>query len=270
MSNQLICVSDLFMLSNNLEEKLEAMKQAGITYVELLVDGNAWNDTEQCYESYLPFLKESGLKFSVHPPAWDTNLTSENKTMREATYVEYLRAIQFASQIQASHVVIHPGFCYSPGFYLETAKQRANEFVHKLCEEAKKLNVTLAIENVGYNGSSLFTQAEYVQFVEQFDEIATYLIDTGHAHLNGWNIPELIADTKHRLSSIHLHDNFADGDHHMPIGSGSINWDPIFAALQDAPNCILILEYAPGTEMEQLARSITLLQNKCNVRISTE
>lgn len=266
MNNSPLCVSDLILLSSGVEEKLAQLQQAGINYVELLVDGNAWDDTEAAYQRYLPYLQQTGMKYSVHPPAWDTNLTSENKVIREATYAEYLRAIQFASEINASHVVIHPGFCYSPGFNVKIAKQRALELVSRLCEEAKQLNVTLAVENVGYNGSSLFTQQEYVQFVAELDESAAYLIDTGHAHLNGWDIPALIKATKDRLTSIHLHDNFADGDRHLPIGSGSIVWEPIFEALQEAEYCAYILEYAPGTSFEQLHQSIDLLQSKWNVR----
>ncbi|WP_054025981.1 sugar phosphate isomerase/epimerase family protein [Bacillus sp. FJAT-28004] len=267
MSNDTICISDLILLSETLETKIEALKEMEVNDVELLVDGKAWDDTIQSYANYTPYLRQSGLKFSVHPPAWDTNLSSENKSIREATYVEYCRAIEFTYAIGGKHVVIHPGFCYSPGFDKELAKQRAYELVSLLCKTAEPLGIRLAIENVGYNGSSLFTQKEYVEFVAGLDANAAYLIDTGHAHLNGWDIPELIRATKNRLCSIHLHDNFADGDRHLPIGSGNIDWEPIFAELREVNGCLPILEYAPGTNLEQLKQSMNLVKNKLNAGI---
>lgn len=264
MTKENICISDLLLLSENLETKIESLKKIGATYVELLVDGKAWDDTASCYEKYTPYLLESGLKFSIHPPAWDTNLTSENKSIREATYNEYCRAVEFAYAIGGEHVVIHPGFCYSPGFDKNLAQQRAKELVSRLCAVAKPLGITLAIENVGYNGSSLFTQDEYVAFVKELDSSAAYLIDTGHAHLNGWDIPTLIRDTRDRLCSIHLHDNFADGDRHLPIYEGNIDWEPIFAELRQAQLCLPILEYAPGTEFSKLEKSLKLLKEQLN------
>jgi len=265
MSNTFICISDLPLLAERLETKIESLKEIGATYVELLVDGGAWDDTQKSYSEHLAYLRRSGLKFSVHPPAWDTNLTSENKAIREATYAEYCRAIEFAYAIGGEHVVIHPGFRYSPAFDNETAKQRAQELVQRLCKTAEPLGIRLAIENVGYHGSSLFMQEEYVAFVADLDASAAYLIDTGHAHLNGWDIPRLIRAAKSRLCSIHLHDNLGDRDSHLPIGRGSIDWDPVLAELRDAPGCLPILEYAPGTSLELLKQSVEFLKKSLDM-----
>ncbi|MDV2887661.1 sugar phosphate isomerase/epimerase, partial [Alkalihalophilus pseudofirmus] len=106
-------------------------------------------------------------------------------------------------------------------------------------------NVKLAVENVGYNGSSIFTQNEFTSFLGNIDETAGYLIDTGHANLNGWDIPQVIKDVKNRLLALHLHDNNGTGDDHLPIGEGTIQWKEIFSAInEDSIHCQLILEYA--------------------------
>ncbi len=187
------------------------------------------------------------------PPAWDINLTSENKAIREASFSEYKKSIEFAGMIGASHVVIHPGFCFSPVFDRKLAQDRATDYINQLCEVAKPLNVKLVIENVGYNGSSMFTQDEFASFLDSIDETAGYLIDTGHAHLNGWDIPKLIKDTKERLLAIHIHDNSGVADEHLPVGEGTIQWEGIFAAIKELPeHCQLILEYAPMTPLEKL------------------
>lgn len=260
METREICVSDLIFLSDSLQDKLEKMIAMNVSYVELLMDGTAWNTAPKCFDQYVNLLQSYGFKYSVHPPAWDTNLTSENKSMSEASYLEYCRSIEFAHAIGSKNVVIHPGFCYSPAFNKIEAQKRAQELVSRLCEVAKQLNITLAIENVGYGGTSLFTKAEYVEFVRGLDKSAAFLIDTGHAHLNGWDIPALIAETADRLCSIHLHDNYADSDTHLPILAGSIEWEPVLAELSKVKSCLPILEFAPHTEMTAVTQAIATLQ----------
>lgn len=258
-------------MTNDIFANIEQLIAYGADKVELLMDGDKWDDMERLFEEFTPKLKALPVGYTVHPPAWDINLTSENKAVREASFSEYKKAIQFAGMIGADHVVIHPGFCFSPIFNKRLAQERAKAYIHRLCEAAKPLNVKLVLENVGYNGSSLFTQAEFIQFLESFDETAGYLIDIGHAHLNQWDIPRLIRETSHRLLAIHIHDNTGTGDDHLPIGAGTVPWDEIFAAMREiSSNAQLILEYAPGTPLEKLHEGKQLLlqhvlQNKGGV-----
>lgn len=250
--NRTISYSDLLLLGGEVEQNVQSLINEGATHIELLLDGRAWDRMETTMERVLPYLKETNLSYTVHPPAWDTNLTSENQAIREASLEEYGKSIRFAHRIGATHVVIHPGFCFSPAFCRQTAMLRAEEAVNRLCGIASPLDVLLAVENVGYHGSSLFTQDEYVLFIERLDDAAVYLVDTGHAHINGWDIPSLLRQTASRLGCVHLHDNFGDADSHLPIGEGSIAWEPIWDALREAPDCQLILEYAPGTKLAKL------------------
>lgn len=254
-----ISYSDLLLLGRPVEENVEALIREGAKHIELLLDGGAWNDIEGTMDRSVPYLLHAGVSYSVHPPAWDTNLTSENKAIRDASFDEYRKSIIFASRIGAKHVVIHPGFCFSPAFSKQNAIAHAEEAVNRLCRIASPLGIQLAIENVGYHGHSLFTEDEYVQFVLRLESAAVYLVDTGHAHLNGWNIPALLQKVAPRLGSVHLHDNFGVSDEHLPIGEGSIVWEPIYEVLRSARDCQLILEYAPGTELSRLHSDTALL-----------
>lgn len=263
MMDKEICYSDLLLLTNDLEENIQQLINHGADKIELLMDGDKWDGMEQLFSILAPKLKEYPVGYTIHPPAWDTNLTSENKAIRNASFSEYKKAIEFAGMIHASHVVIHPGFCFSPVFNRELAKQRAAEAIQQLCDVAKPLNVKLAVENVGYNGSSLFTQEEFTSFLDSIDETAGYLLDVGHAYLNKWDIPYIIKSTKGRLLAVHLHDNTGVGDDHLPIGKGTIKWKNIYEALSKfAPDCKLILEYAPGTPLEMLREGKELLKKE--------
>lgn len=257
---RMISYSDLLLLGGQAEINVEKLLGEGTTHIELLLDGKSWDNMEGTSARLVPYLIGTKASYTVHPPAWDTNLTSENRAIRDASFGEYRKSIEFAHRIGATHVVIHPGFCFSPAFDKQTAALRAEEAVNQLCRIAAPLGIQLAIENVGYHGSSLFSQEEYVRFVERLDEAAVYLVDTGHAHINGWDIPALIRQTAPRLGCVHLHDNSGSADEHLPIGEGTIDLAPIWDALRDAPSCQLILEYAPGTELSKLREGTQLLR----------
>ncbi|WP_027416668.1 sugar phosphate isomerase/epimerase family protein [Aneurinibacillus terranovensis] len=258
--NSEICYSDLILLTHPIEKNLQQLVEHGADKIELLMDGLEWDDMDGQIEKMKKILRNEQLKYTVHPPAWDTNLTSENRAIRQTSFEEYKKSILFAHEIKAEHVVIHPGFCFSPIFDKVLARKRAEEYIQQLCNIAKPLGVKLAIENVGYKGTSIFTEEEFVVFLNDVDEIAGYLIDTGHAHLNQWNIPRMIRSTKSRLFGVHLHDNSGNGDEHLPIGEGTVDWEPIFAEMREIhESCQFILEYAPGIDLKKLKDGKQLL-----------
>lgn len=258
-----VCYSDLVLITNEIVENVEKLIQHGADAVELLMDGDKWDEMEALFPALAEQLCALDVAYTVHPPAWDINLTSENKAIREASFLEYKKAIEFAGKIDAQHVVIHPGFCFAPQFSKETGRQRAKMYIQQLCEIAKPLHVTLAIENVGYNGTSLFTQKEYEAFLEGVDSSAKYLIDVGHANLNGWDIASAIYHVKDRLAGLHLHDNDGKSDQHLPVGEGTIDWSSIFDVLRtEQIDCELVLEYAPGTDLNMLQKGKERLVNE--------
>lgn len=261
--NKEICYSDLPLITNDIIKNVEGLIENGADKVELLMDGEKWDEMESLFSELAPQLKALPVGYTVHPPAWDINLTSENQAIREASFLQYKKAIEFAGMIEADHAVIHPGFCFSPVFNKKKAQARAAEYIRSLCQIAKPLNVKIVVENVGYNGSSLFTQEEFTRFLDPIEETAGYLIDIGHAHLNQWDIPKLIRDTKDRLLAIHIHDNHGIGDDHLQIGKGTIQWTEVFSAMREVANdCQLILEYAPMTSLDKLRMGKEILQKE--------
>mgnify|MGYP006340743297 FL=1 len=81
---------------------------------------------------------------------------------------------------------------------------------------------------------------------EQFPT-ADALLDTGHAHVNGWDLAKVVQDLGPRLKACHVHDNSGKGDEHLPVGQGTIAWDGYFAAVKAyAPQATQVLEYSRG------------------------
>jgi sugar phosphate isomerase/epimerase len=84
-------------------------------------------------------------------------------------------------------------------------------------------------------------------------------LDVGHLNIIGKiSHAEWISRLGKRLIHVHLHDNHGIKDQHLPIGKGSINFDPIFQALWEiVPEVTVSLEIdAKGDEVIESARYI--------------
>ncbi|MDR2403215.1 MAG: sugar phosphate isomerase/epimerase [Spirochaetaceae bacterium] len=253
--------SELSLLGKPVLQNVRDLMQAGCPNIELMADGDGWDDLGGLWNRLAAELPKTGASFSLHPPAWDINLTSPIRELRDAAYVLHEKSIEFAHKIGASHLVLHPGFCNSSAFDKSRARSLAREAAERLAVKAKSLSLRLAFENVGYHGSSIYTDEEFCHALDGLDETLGYLIDTGHAHLNHWDVPALIDRLKDRIVGIHLHDNKADADRHLPMYEGSLNWPAIFRSIQNIPgDCNLVLEYAPGTPPDKLSEGCRILR----------
>lgn len=256
--------SDLPLYGKEPGHNIRELYWAGARGVEILMDGPAWHKPRQAAASLKTALAACPVEVSIHPATVAINLAHQDETIRKVSRQAHLDALELARELGARHVVVHPGFRSSPDFPLYSAWRHASEAVEELSQIALREGLLLGLENVGYNETSLFNQEEYIFFVEQFDpQCAGYLIDTGHAHLDGWNLPDLIKQAQPRLVAMHLHDNRGDGDSHLPVGEGTIPWTAIWPRIAACgERSPLILEYEPGTPLETLAASRDLIQRE--------
>jgi sugar phosphate isomerase/epimerase len=76
--------------------------------------------------------------------------------------------------------------------------------------------------------------------------------DIGHAHLfSELDASEWVRRMDHRLLHVHLHDNDGKGDCHWPLGRGTIDFEPFYAALlRHAAQATISLEVEDKLRME--------------------
>lgn len=255
-----IYYSNLCKMGDGLSESLSQMVNYGGDSIELMLDGGAWDEFEAHSRELAKILSDRPVTYSVHTPVWDMNLTSENAQAREAAMEAYRNSITFAALIGAEHVVLHPGFCYTPAFDKATAQRRAGAAIEKLCEFNGQYKISLLVENVGNSATSIFTQEEYIAFIQMFDGAIGSIFDIGHANLCGWDLSRTILRLNPYLRAVHLHDNDGRVDAHLPIGEGGIHWQSVFEALREcSPDLRLILEYGIGTPLEKLQKGKEIL-----------
>ena len=204
------------------------------------------------------FVDQNRRQLSFHGPCLSVNLADPFDTHYLALYESFFR---FAAPWKPDFIVLHTNEALAGEATL--LRELVQKRLEQLFDLASIYDIRLVIENVGLIAKEnlLYNHRQYFDLLQKFPQ-AYALIDTGHAHANAWNLPEFIQELGPRLLGVHLHDNHGQQDEHLPIGEGSIDWTPVFAALQAyASQASLILEY-DHVNLVTVQNSITLLENR--------
>ena len=257
-----IFYSELCLIGGDVGENVDRLIAHGAENIELMLDGEGWNDFHLRADELAATLKAKKVAYSVHVPVWDVNLTSENAQLRESVLESYRATIKIASLVDAGHVVLHTGWCADSHFSKDMARARAKESILALCDFNKAYGQRLLVENIGSTATSLFTERQFSDFLDDFPEEVGYIVDIGHAHINGWHFETLFKELGDRLCALHIHDNDGSRDRHAPIGEGNIDWKKVLsAAAQTGRDLSLVLEYNIGTELSRLEEGKAFLES---------
>jgi sugar phosphate isomerase/epimerase len=196
------------------------------------------------------YQEKTDWRLSIHGPCVAVNLADAD----DCRYMDkYEQVFKFAAKWSADFVVVHTNerIIDDRG----TSKKRVEDRLKQLIRLAGKFNVQLLVENVGLKeeDTMLFDQDDYRKLLLALPE-AGALIDTGHAWINGWDIPQLISCLGKRIQAYHIHDNCGEFDSHLPVGKGSIDWQTVFHSIRtQSPEATLIFEFANTGLAETLA-----------------
>lgn len=230
--------------------------------IEIMAEGPAWQDLESAGQEVGRLLQGYRGPVTLHAPTAGLDLARvEDAELREFSLRVYRRSVRLAAELRVSHVVIHTHLWHRPIENRREAKRLAVEALFRLGQEAQGLNLKVAFENVGFGPSALFTAEEFVELFRQPLPGICPLLDVGHAHLNGWDVPSVLRLLGSTLEAVHLHDNHGERDEHAPVGLGTVPWPAVWAALRGVPQPLkLILEYRSGVDAAQLAEHQALIR----------
>ena len=260
-----ISASEFILFCGDPAENVRKLN-AIVPEVELMIDGDAWDlDANGTWDKQIASLKNLGVPYTVHPPAWDVNAAAPISTIREVATILNRKSVELAAQLGATQVVFHPGYYDGTAFF---SKTRAKDFCYQQLESivaaAKPHGITVAFENIAGPAMTLFTQEEFIHALDGIDPCVKFLLDVGHANMNSWDIPKVIETIGHRMGGMHLHDNNGKGDAHVPMLQGTIDWERSFAAMKASlpEDCVLVMEYNSGTPLSTLEEGKNLLLEK--------
>jgi sugar phosphate isomerase/epimerase len=187
--------------------------------------------------------KLSGYKgrLGIHGPFIGFSLVAGiDKALRDVVVQRLKRALDFASELGASHMVIHSPFMFfgsSPFAIARGDKGLFNEdnmirpLLDEVVEYAQRSACVLMIENIeDLNPEPLLA------LVRSYDsEYVRMSLDVGHAfiaHKRGGPTPDQWAlDAGALLGHLHIQDTDGETDRHWAPGDGELNWHALFEAL---------------------------------------
>ena len=194
------------------------------------------------WDPLLDRLQTASRPFSIHGPCVTVNLADAHDTAYLARYEE---AFAYARKRGASFVVVHTNEQWH-GAKKETQELVKNRLHHIERLAQRMQGAEMVIENVGLKQYNLFDEDEYIALLAEFPT-AKALLDVGHGQVNGWDLCRVVRTLGPRIAAFHLHDNDGESDQHVPIGTGTIDWQHVLPTIQTyAPEAVWVLEYANG------------------------
>lgn len=209
---------------------------------------------------------------TLHSTAKTTELSSApgSEQWRQSLAV-YQKNFALYRDIGAHSIVLHTNQREIPPEEAPRLRKNVIANIHTLADIAAPQGIQLLIENVGpiSKQKNLFDQAAFIDLFHQLPASVGCLIDTGHAFLNGWDLPEVIVRLKDRIQGYHLNSN--DGSHdedaHRPLFIethfyDAAHWRDLLRLMErETPDADWILEYSAGehinpTDMKEEIRQI--------------
>ncbi len=217
-------------------DELTDIAALGFDYLELTMDPPQAHYTtlRQQRAAILSALNDRGLSVICHLPTFVSTVDLTD-SIRQASLQEMFHSLEVAAELGAQKVVLHPGHIGGLGvFVAETAMAHANKSLAAIIERAHELGLCVCLENMFPKCRAFVEPDDFVDIMQRFPDLKLTL-DTGHANIgskNGRRILKFIKKFGRRIGHLHVSDNFGERDDHIPLGSGTIDFSKIVAALE--------------------------------------
>ena len=232
-----------------LPQCVEAMKKAGYDRIDVCIwsfcgpgkpmDLDNWEDfiaetAEACRKFDLPVYQTHGNTHSGME--WDDPEYDHAQNLKTN-----LRAIRGTKMLGGEWMVVHPkNLPRDPLYNAARAKEANLRYLAPLIEEAKKVGVGLAVENMvdfgkwrrRYCGGDIYELIDLVDTIN--DPSVGICLDTGHANMSGIEAGAAVREIGSRLKCTHINDNHDNGkDEHLFPYFGTLDWKDLVRALKE-------------------------------------
>lgn len=213
---------------------LSRVERSGIAAVEIFCARQHLDYQDKAQIAELGhWFRDSDLKLhSLHSPMYTDdiwgrsgphahlNITERMKGERIKSVDEIKRALEIAETIPFRYLIQHLGVGGQE--FSEHAIDAAFSSLDELAVFARQRGVEILLENTP---NELSTAERLRLFNEATHLNLNYVFDIGHAHIGG-GVEHEFDIMKHRIRSLHLHDNNGKDDQHLFPGvePGTIDW----------------------------------------------
>ena len=181
------------------------------------------------YEEDIKYLvKDLDVEIVMHLPfGKDCDLVCGYNSMMFAFF-----AIDFGHKFGVKKFTLHIGSTLRSDYLDKSVRS-----VQKLCDYAAHYGGYIMVENMPADNEvgSTLEELKYI-FENVKRKNLRFIYDTGHGHVSLKNIDkeiEMIKEMMPYMCHLHISDNDSTSDKHAPIGTGNIEFEKIFKALDE-------------------------------------
>ena len=208
-------ISSCCLMAEPLEQALDLLSPL-TDLIEIMDEGPHFIRDASLLESY-------NRKLILHAPFHGVNVASLLEPIRKASVQVTSDCFARAAAVGAVGVVVHPGY-YAWEQERKAVERQFGKSLRELNRAACEYSVTFWFENMGNMNYFNLRTPESLSLIKG----TGLALDTGHAYLNGC-LDEFL---KIPFCHMHIHDNRGKTDSHSAIGEGTIEFTPVFRALE--------------------------------------
>ncbi len=219
----LCMTSDYASGTGDPEPYLRRIADAGFTHVHWC---HQWS-TDFLYskhevEQIARWLDAFGLRLlDLHASCGREKRWTSPKTYERLAGCELVEnRIDMTARLGADVIIMHIGERPEDEAAADALWDRLRRSLDRLEPYARKRSVRIAVENMGRDDFALIERV----FAAYGPDYVGLCYDSGHGNMGGEGLAHLEA-VKHRLLSVHLHDNDGSGDQHLLPFDGSVDWE---------------------------------------------
>jgi protein FrlC len=172
--------------------------------------------------------RDLGIKICNFIPAqfrYPSLLCSDNERVRKDSITYITLAMRNAKALGSPSVSLCPGMVPWDRD-LETGRKKLMQSFRELSEINKDYGLRLLIEPAHrFETNLILTIDDCVRALGELSDPAYgILLDVGHCHVNGEDLPSAVKLASSYPLHIHLDDNMGDADAHLDLGEGNIDF----------------------------------------------
>lgn len=234
-------------------EEAARVGQAGFDFAEI----NLLHSHQSFQEmpSLLKLRDQHHLSYLVHGP--EEGSPFDCTQLRTAFLPQIKSLVEFASELDARLITAH--FWLDGRYIQQPVLVQKLDMLEEMLMLARDKQITFCLENLSERA------CDFEPAFHRFPDLGITL-DIGHGELLS---PEntaygFIETFSNRIRHVHIHDNRGGNspadDLHLPLGEGSINFEPILSALcKSGYHGSITLEVPPHSFAQQRHKLITML-----------
>lgn len=206
----MVGIYDWFGYDVPIRNRYKLIKEAGFDSVMLWWSEGFGRGPD--YPEGVEWARNAGLFIeNIHTPVQEQNHLSLNNMDGENVFQCYLQCIKDCSEFDIPSMVIHlPNDKYP-------LNKLGMERITKIANQAEKLNVHIAFENLG----NIHNTAHVLKSIDS--KKIGFCYDSCH-HANYASEVDLLGKYGNRLMALHLHDNRGEKNQHQLPFDGNIDW----------------------------------------------